>query len=195
MINTVYANGLSSKNHKMTEKFAMIKDHLCHYNQNYAFWWLTTENIWRHSDDHICICILKGSAVKVLNNYGASPMMHCQLHTDTGINWYERGWFVYQWGQCVWRCEFALRCFFLLLKLISISFWRNSIAKEQILVCKNLCPLLILGMDKQFHPTVYDGCNYLSMLGLKLNHVSEGGHWLTMPGWPTTYEEWNLHSP
>ena len=25
-----------------------------------------------------------------------------------------------------------------------------------------------LGMDKWFHPTHYDGCNYLSMLGLKL---------------------------
>ena len=37
-----------------------------------------------------------------------------------------------------------------------------------------------LGMDKQFHPTVYSGCNYLSMLGLKLNHVSKRGpgHWI-----------------
>ena len=33
-----------------------------------------------------------------------------------------------------------------------------------------------LGMDKQFHPTLYNGCNYLSMLGLKLNHVSKRGH-------------------
>ena len=24
---------------------------------------------------------------------------------------------------------------------------------------------------------VYNGCDYLSMLGLKLNHVSEKGHW------------------
>ena len=32
-----------------------------------------------------------------------------------------------------------------------------------------------LGMDKQFHPTFYNGCNYLSMLGLKLNHVSKRG--------------------
>ena len=28
-------------------------------------------------------------------------------------------------------------------------------------------------MDKLFHPTLYDGCNYLSMLGLKLKHVSD----------------------
>ena len=34
-----------------------------------------------------------------------------------------------------------------------------------------------LRMDKQFHPTFYNGCNYLSMLGLKLNHVSKRGHW------------------
>ena len=26
-----------------------------------------------------------------------------------------------------------------------------------------------------FHPTVYNGCNYLSMLGLQLNHVSKRG--------------------
>ena len=31
-----------------------------------------------------------------------------------------------------------------------------------------------LGMDKQFHPTVYYVCSYL--LGLKLNHVSKRGH-------------------
>ena len=35
----------------------------------------------------------------------------------------------------------------------------------------------ILGMDKLFHPTVYNECNYLSMLGLKLNHVSKRGPW------------------
>ena len=28
-------------------------------------------------------------------------------------------------------------------------------------------------MDKLFHLTFYDGCNYLSLLGLKLNHVSK----------------------
>ena len=32
-----------------------------------------------------------------------------------------------------------------------------------------------LGMDKWFHPILYYGCNYLSMLGLKLNHVSKRG--------------------
>ena len=30
-------------------------------------------------------------------------------------------------------------------------------------------------MDKYFHPTVYNGCNYLSMLEWKLNHVCKGG--------------------
>ena len=34
-----------------------------------------------------------------------------------------------------------------------------------------------LGMDKQFHPTLSDGCNYLSMLEFKLNDVSKMGHW------------------
>ena len=32
-----------------------------------------------------------------------------------------------------------------------------------------------LGMDKSFRPTLYNGCNHLSMLGLKLNHVSKSG--------------------
>ena len=30
-------------------------------------------------------------------------------------------------------------------------------------------------MDKWFHLTLYNGCNYISMLGLKLNHVSKSG--------------------
>ena len=32
-----------------------------------------------------------------------------------------------------------------------------------------------LGMDKYFHPIHYNGCNNLSMLGLKLIHVSKKG--------------------
>ena len=32
-----------------------------------------------------------------------------------------------------------------------------------------------LGMDKPFHPTFYNVCNYLSMLGFKWFHVSERG--------------------
>ena len=35
-----------------------------------------------------------------------------------------------------------------------------------------------LGMAKWFHPTHYNGCNYLSMLRLKLIHVCKRGHWL-----------------
>ena len=30
----------------------------------------------------------------------------------------------------------------------------------------------VLGMENQF--TLYNGCDYFSMLGLKLNHVSKG---------------------
>ena len=32
-------------------------------------------------------------------------------------------------------------------------------------------------MNKQFHPTRYRACDYLSMLALKLNHVSKMGPW------------------
>ena len=31
-------------------------------------------------------------------------------------------------------------------------------------------------MDKLIHPTFYNGCDYLSMVGLKLNHVSKRGY-------------------
>ena len=34
-----------------------------------------------------------------------------------------------------------------------------------------------LGMERWFHPTLYWECNYLSMMGLKLNHVSKNGPW------------------
>ena len=32
-------------------------------------------------------------------------------------------------------------------------------------------------MDKEFHPTHYNGCNYLSMLGLQWMHGSKRDHW------------------
>ena len=37
------------------------------------------------------------------------------------------------------------------------------------------CNRWSLGMDKLFHTTFYQSCHYLSMLGLKLNHVSKRG--------------------
>ena len=39
------------------------------------------------------------------------------------------------------------------------------------------CNLWSLGMDYQFHPTLHWACDYLSMLGLKLNHVSQRDPW------------------
>ena len=38
-----------------------------------------------------------------------------------------------------------------------------------------------LVMDKYFHPTLYLGCNYIFMLGLKLIHVSKSGPWYFRP--------------
>ena len=35
-------------------------------------------------------------------------------------------------------------------------------------------------MDKLFHPTLYNWCDYLSLLGLKLMHVSKMGSWTKM---------------
>ena len=40
-----------------------------------------------------------------------------------------------------------------------------------------------LGMDEHFHPIYYNGCNYFTMLWLKLNHVSMGGPYLNCCGW------------
>ena len=31
-------------------------------------------------------------------------------------------------------------------------------------------------MDKLFHPTIYDVCDYATMLGLKFVHASKMGH-------------------
>ena len=38
-----------------------------------------------------------------------------------------------------------------------------------------LCNRWSLGMDKWFHPTLYNGCYYLSMLGFKLIHFDKRG--------------------
>ena len=49
-----------------------------------------------------------------------------------------------------------------------------------------------LGMDKWFHPTLYLVCDYLSMLGLKLIHVSKSG-----PRWSSQLQlitiNWLMH--
>ena len=52
------------------------------------------------------------------------------------------------------------------------------------------CNRWSLGMDKLFHPTYHNGCNYLSMLGLKLNHVSKSGHWKMIRLIVTTRTPW-----
>ena len=35
----------------------------------------------------------------------------------------------------------------------------------------NGCTIEVLGMNKKYHPTLYNGCNYFYMLGLKLIHA------------------------
>ena len=41
--------------------------------------------------------------------------------------------------------------------------------------------------DRWFHPTLYVRCNYLSMLGLNLNHVCEMGPWSSTARQPFKY--------
>ena len=62
--------------------------------------------------------------------------------------------------------------------LTSMSTWtRNhilSVDKGDLSIPKlQWCTRWSLGMDKQFHPTLHNGCIYSSMLGLMLSHVSE----------------------
>ena len=51
------------------------------------------------------------------------------------------------------------------------------------------CNRWSLGMNTSYHTTLCHGCNYLSMLGLKLNHVSKMGprfHQTLYLKWPET---------
>ena len=56
---------------------------------------------------------------------------------------------------------------------IRISEYRIS---TRTVIILNIFSYATLGMDESFHPTFHNGCNHLSMLGLKLNHVSKKGH-------------------
>ena len=40
-----------------------------------------------------------------------------------------------------------------------------------------------LEIDKWCHPILYNGCNYSSMLGLKLSHISKNGPWFELTWW------------
>ena len=57
---------------------------------------------------------------------------------------------------------------------LSHPFWRhcNEMWMNSFIVVGNL------EMDKQFHPTFYNGCNFLSMQGLKLISVSKRGPYI-----------------
>ena len=50
----------------------------------------------------------------------------------------------------------------------------NQYTPQQLIHSQTGCNRWSLGMDKWFHPTLYNGCNYLSMLGLKWIQVSKG---------------------
>ena len=56
------------------------------------------------------------------------------------------------------------------LTLVALHREHNSIGRIPV-----RCNRWSLGMDKLFHPTLYWAYNYLSMLGLKLTHVSKRG--------------------
>ena len=60
--------------------------------------------------------------------------------------------------------------------LWSVGWNHLSIPKHQ------QCSHWSLRMDKQFHPTLNQACDYLSMQALKLNHVIKMCHWNIGPG-------------
>ena len=52
------------------------------------------------------------------------------------------------------------------------SFWNFNGHTVEVWEWKNnFIPLFII------HPTLYDGYQYLSLLGVKLIHVNKSGHW------------------
>ena len=57
-----------------------------------------------------------------------------------------------------------------------IWFYRNAVLVHIIFVVTPGEIFGHLGHMGTFHPIHYNVCNYLSMLGLKLNHVSKRGH-------------------
>ena len=51
-----------------------------------------------------------------------------------------------------------------------------------------------VGNDKWFHPTLFDGCNWLTMLRLKIIHFSERGPWCKLqPAWHNKRKYWGLY--
>ena len=66
--------------------------------------------------------------------------------------------------------------------------FRNVIFEHMLQIMLSLWALVklhcwSLGMDKWFHPTLYNGCNYLSIQGLYLIHVGKRaqGLWAIIP--------------
>ena len=63
--------------------------------------------------------------------------------------------------------------------LVGFCFMRNHMPVK--CMVKILIHSQTLGMVKYVHHTLYNGCNYLSMLGLKLSHVCKrGARWITV---------------
>ena len=71
--------------------------------------------------------------------------------------------------------------------------------RTKLLIHSQRCNRWSLGMDTWFPTTLNDGCNYLSMLWLKLNHVSKGAlddmpDWLGTGVLPTCLGVHNMRS-
>ena len=83
------------------------------------------------------------------------------------VNWHEKRQVPNTSPGCVFR--FSMIHETLLLARVNLN---------PVTMCTVKCSmkLLIHSIDKLLYPTFYKGCNSLSVLGLKLNHVSKRGH-------------------
>ena len=91
------------------------------------------------------------------------------------------GYHGYHW-QCIWFSDDERRISFSTIsRLNRVSCNRRlgkfrKLFKDRLpndLVGCRAVPLWSLGMGKYFHPTLYKGCHYLSVMGLKLIHTNK----------------------
>ena len=112
--------------------------------------------------------------------------------SDFGLYISECGWKKLQykthpdfWPSPPWRQIFKTSLYYQT-RLIKEIWWQHGLTLIPVWISNHmpsnvwdeitcLFPNFSGSMDKLFHLTFWNGCNYLSMAGLKLNHVSKRG--------------------
>ena len=68
-------------------------------------------------------------------------------------------------------------CYFV--KPLQLIQWHSNFEVRIHSQTSTVQPLIVWEWIKEFHPIHYNGCKYLSMLGLQLIHVSKRGPWIS----------------